>query len=84
MATRMYHYIARKGGWSRTDEEFAKLRKWASTQVNFWWNYLGGNLSTFSFWAEPKVVADLFEQEGWSLHNLDIEVGKGALPQESE
>ena len=77
-----YHYTVRKASWAHSEEEFQKLRKWASSQKSFWTNFMDGSLACFAFWARPKDVAEAFEQEGWYPSSLSIDVGRGALPEE--
>jgi len=82
MTTRRYHYTVRMSSWTHSKEDFSKFREWARGQKDFWWNHMGGHLDTFSFWAYPEVVTELFEEQGWYAHSLSIDVGKGAIPEE--
>jgi len=77
-----YHYTARMVRWTHSPEDFRRFRSWARGQKDFWWNYLSGNLAAFSFWAYPDDVKDLFEEQGWYIPSLSINVTKSAVPEE--
>ena len=77
-----YHYSVRMISWTHSPEDFSKFRTWASEQKDFWWNHMSGHLEIFSFWAYPKDVPELLEQQGWYAPALSIDVGKGAIPEE--
>jgi len=82
MPQRRYHYTTRMASWTHSPEDFQKLRTWASKQKDFWTNLMGGNLACFAFWAYPKDVVEIFEQQGWYLSALSIDVGRDAVPEE--
>ena len=83
MTSRRYHYTVRMASWTHSKEDFGKFREWTRKSTkDFWWNHMSGDLDTFSFWAYPNVVTDLFEQQGWYPQSLSIDVGKGAIPEE--
>jgi len=77
-----YHYTVRMISWPHSKEEFSKFLTWAKGQRGFWWNHMGGTLNIFAFWAYPKDIAEVCEQQGWYPNALSIDVGKGALPEE--
>ena len=57
-----YHYSARKASWPYSDEAFRKLSRWAHTQTRFWRNHVSGPLETFTFWATPEAVEEVFDE----------------------
>jgi len=77
-----YHYTVRMSSWTHSKEDFNKFRRWAQAQKDFWWNHMGGNLNTFSFWAYPNELKDVLEEQGWYARALSIDVGAGATPEE--
>lgn len=76
-----YHYTVRKSSWGCTDEEFQAFKGWARNQKSFYWNFCGGTLELFSFWANPVVLSLYLEEKDIPAQYLSIDVMKGALPE---